>query len=111
MRFLILGPLKVIDRDGHAVVLSGRSQRVALAVLLANAGQVVPLEYLIDAVWDEAPLATARRQIQNNVSGLRRVLSAGGAGRSAVVTDGLGYRMTPRVDGVRSGRRHSAARR
>ena len=74
VRFLILGPLKVIDGE-RAVPLGGGRQRTVLAVLLANAGQVVPLEHLIDTVWDEAPPATARRQIQNDISALRRALS------------------------------------
>jgi DNA-binding SARP family transcriptional activator/tetratricopeptide (TPR) repeat protein len=91
VRFLILGPLAVTDGD-RPILLSGRRQRMALAVLLANAGRVVSLEHLVDAVWDEAPPATARRQIQNDVSALRRALGGGGA---TVVTEGHGYRISP----------------
>jgi DNA-binding SARP family transcriptional activator/tetratricopeptide (TPR) repeat protein len=94
VRYLVLGPLKVIDGD-RQVVLTGR-RRTVLAVLLANAGQVVSLEYLVDAVWDGGPPATARRQIQNDISALRRVLSGGGARATAVVSDGHGYRLLPR---------------
>ncbi|WP_203903127.1 AfsR/SARP family transcriptional regulator [Virgisporangium aliadipatigenens] len=89
MRFLILGPLKVIDGD-RAVVLGGRRRRTALAVLLANAGQVVPLEHLIDAMWADPP-ATARRQIQNEISALRRAL----AGGTPIDVVGHGYRIAP----------------
>ncbi|MGN9907553.1 AfsR/SARP family transcriptional regulator [Phytohabitans sp. LJ34] len=88
MRFLVLGPLKVIDGD-REVALAGR-RRTVLAVLLSNAGQVVPLDYLVDAVWDDGPPATARRQIQNDISALRRGLSGG------IVSDGYGYRIVPR---------------
>ncbi|MCA2214166.1 AfsR/SARP family transcriptional regulator [Jidongwangia harbinensis] len=95
MKFLILGPLSVTHGD-RPVVLTGRRQRTALAVLLANAGRVVPLEYLIDAVWDDAPPATARRQIQNDVSALRRALSGDGARPGCIVADGHGYRIETR---------------
>ena len=94
MRFLILGPLKVVDGD-RTVVLTGR-RRTILAVLLANAGQVVPLEYLVDAVWDDGPPTTARRQIQNDISALRRVLAGAGAPETAIVSDGRGYQILPR---------------
>jgi DNA-binding SARP family transcriptional activator/tetratricopeptide (TPR) repeat protein len=93
VRFLILGPLNVIDGD-REIVLTGR-RRTVLAVLLANAGQVVPLEYLVDAVWDDGPPATARRQIQNDISAMRRVLSGGGVRETAIVSDGRGYRIRP----------------
>jgi DNA-binding SARP family transcriptional activator/tetratricopeptide (TPR) repeat protein len=92
LRFLILGPLKVCD-GGRAAVLSGR-RRTVLGVLLGNAGQVVPLDDLIDAVWEDAPPATARRQIQNDISALRRILSNASV-RGTIVTDGDGYRIAP----------------
>lgn len=95
MRFLILGPVKVVDGD-RTIVLTGRRKATALAVLLANAGQVVPRDYLVDAVWDDAPPTTARRQIQNEISHLRRALSGGGSGEPEIITDGQGYRIVPR---------------
>jgi DNA-binding SARP family transcriptional activator/tetratricopeptide (TPR) repeat protein len=95
VRFLILGPPTVIDGD-RVVVLGGRRQQTTLALLLANTGRVVPLEYLIDAVWDDEPPATARRQIQNTVSALRRVLSGDGSRDNPIVSDGHGYRIQPR---------------
>jgi DNA-binding SARP family transcriptional activator/tetratricopeptide (TPR) repeat protein len=93
LRYLILGPLKVVDGD-RTVVLTGR-RRTVLGVLLANADRVVPLDHLVDAVWDDAPPATARRQIQNDISALRRALSDGTA-RDIIVNDGDGYRIRTR---------------
>jgi DNA-binding SARP family transcriptional activator len=90
VEFRILGPLQVIA-EAAPVTLGGRRPRTLLAVLLANPGQAVALDYLIDAVWDEDPPATARRQIQNDVSALRRRLGA-----AAIVVDGRGYRVQPR---------------
>ncbi|MEJ3744409.1 BTAD domain-containing putative transcriptional regulator [Actinomycetes bacterium KLBMP 9797] len=92
MRFLILGPLTVVDGD-RTVVLAGRRQRTTMAVLLANAGQVVPLDYLVDALWEDDPPATARRQVQNDISALRRALVSGAASEPAIVGEGHGYRI------------------
>ncbi len=95
MEFRILGPLEVIT-DAGPVALGGPRPCTLLAVLLAHPGQVVSLDYLIDAVWDEHPPATARRQVQNAVSALRRLLGDGRAGQATIVADGGGYRAQPR---------------
>lgn len=50
-----------------------------LAMLLLEAGHVIPVERLIDAVWGDDPPATSRGQIQICISNLRRrILAAGG---------------------------------
>ena len=55
--------------------LGGARQRVVLAMLALNANRAVPVDQLIDAVWEDSPPNTARAQIQICVSGLRRVLA------------------------------------
>src|SRR6187397_1026691 len=93
MEYRILGPLEVLaDRP---VDVGGRTPQTLLAVLLANPGRLVSLPYLIDAVWEERPPSTAKRQVQNYVSALRRSLAAAGAGESLIVTAGPGYRLRP----------------
>ena len=72
--------------DGHAVALAGRHQRALLALLLAHANEVVPLDRLIDGLWDEAPPETAANIVQGYVSQLRKLL-----GRETIVTRGRGY--------------------
>ncbi|MER7456806.1 BTAD domain-containing putative transcriptional regulator [Micromonospora sp. NPDC126480] len=74
----ILGPLEVLV-EGTAVPLGGRRNQMILAVLAAEANRVVPVDRLVDAVWDEAPPPTARSQVQICVSALRRALSRAGA--------------------------------
>jgi DNA-binding SARP family transcriptional activator len=91
-RFSILGPLSVTGEQGRACGLEPRQARV-LAVLLLAANRVVARQQLIDAVWDETPPATARRQLQNCVSSLRRRLAAAGAAAQVIVADGPGYRI------------------
>lgn len=98
VEFLILGPLKLVGDDGP-IAVNGHGQRTVLAVLLANSGQVIPLDYLIDAIWDDRPPTTAKRQVQNYVSAIRRALAGGtqkSAGRTTIVSDGHGYRIRPR---------------
>jgi len=93
VEYRILGPLEVLaDRP---VDLGGRTQRTLLAVLLANPGRLVSLPYLVDAVWEERPPGTARRQVQNYVSALRRGLADSGAPESVIATVGSGYQLRP----------------
>jgi DNA-binding SARP family transcriptional activator/tetratricopeptide (TPR) repeat protein len=93
--FRILGPLQVIAEAGP-VALGGRRPRTLLAVLLVSPGQVVPLDHLIDAIWDSDPPVTAKRQVQNDISTLRRRLGDSGTGHATIVADGRGYRIQPR---------------
>ncbi|WP_422772145.1 BTAD domain-containing putative transcriptional regulator [Plantactinospora sp. WMMC1484] len=90
MRFGILGPLQV--SGGESTVTAGRD-RVVLAVLLLHAPRVVPVDELVDAVWDDDPPVTARGQLQTCVSRLRRLLSAAGVPGETIVTGPAGYRI------------------
>jgi DNA-binding SARP family transcriptional activator len=92
VEFRILGPLEVL-RDGEPVMLGGARQRAVLAVLLLHAGEVVPAERLIDAVWDEEPPETARNVLQSYVSQLRKSL-----GGDVISTQGRGYRLALSAD-------------
>jgi DNA-binding SARP family transcriptional activator/tetratricopeptide (TPR) repeat protein len=93
VRFRILGPLRVSGITGEMASGGGRRHRTVLAMLLANAGRIVPLEHLVDAVWEESPPATAKRQIQNSLAVLRRLVAAGPSDRQLIHTDGPGYRI------------------
>ena len=58
VQFRILGPLEVVS-GGGPIRLGGPKQRGVLAVLLLRANEVVPVEQLVDALYDGAPPATA----------------------------------------------------
>ena len=75
LEFRILGPLEVIH-DGRVVPLAGRMQRAALALLLLEAGEVVSVDRLVDALWGERPPRTAVASLQNSVSQLRKVVGS-----------------------------------
>ncbi|RIV32643.1 AfsR/SARP family transcriptional regulator [Micromonospora radicis] len=88
MRFQILGPLRV--GGGEATITAGRD-RAVLAVLLLRANRIVPVDELVDAIWDERPPATARAQLQTCVSRLRHRFAAFGLAPETIVTDPIGY--------------------
>ncbi|HXF37880.1 MAG TPA: AfsR/SARP family transcriptional regulator, partial [Actinomycetota bacterium] len=90
MEFRILGPLEVTD-GGRPIALGGAKQRVLLAVLLLEAGRVVPIERLVDALWGDAPPEDARHAVQVYISQLRKALVAGGAGANPIATQSGGY--------------------
>jgi DNA-binding SARP family transcriptional activator len=48
MRFLVLGPLRIIGIDGHDVVVTRPTQRALLAVLLLHPNRPVPVPDLIN---------------------------------------------------------------
>jgi len=85
VEFRILGPLEA-DVDGVPASLGGQRQRAVLAILLSQANETVPVERLIDGVWDDSPPETAANVLQGYVSGLRKAL-----GKETIVTRGRGY--------------------
>jgi DNA-binding SARP family transcriptional activator/ABC-type branched-subunit amino acid transport system substrate-binding protein len=89
MRYLILGPLELLDGSAP-VELTGR-QRALLAILLINRNEVISSERLIEAIWGTAPPPTAAKALQNAVSQLRRRLAR--AGEGPLRTEHGGYRL------------------
>src|SRR4051812_42112339 len=92
--FRILGPLEAVA-DGEPVELRPGKQTAVLAVLLLNAGEVVPTDALVQALWGERPPATAANGLQLYVSGPRKLL-----GRDAIATRAGGYLLQARPDEI-----------
>ncbi|MFE7171118.1 BTAD domain-containing putative transcriptional regulator [Streptomyces sp. NPDC057616] len=79
LRFGLLGPPVLHDVDegaGDADVRTVGSPKVRtlLAALLLEAGRVVSVESLKDALWAGAPPASAQASLHNHVARLRRLL-------------------------------------
>ncbi|MGI8873588.1 MAG: BTAD domain-containing putative transcriptional regulator [Egibacteraceae bacterium] len=92
MQFRVLGPVEVADEQARLALGSFR-QRTILAVLLA-AGEVVPADRLVDAVWGARPPAAAATTLRSHISQLRRDLKdLEPDGGSAIVTASGGYRV------------------
>ncbi|MFN2627090.1 MAG: BTAD domain-containing putative transcriptional regulator [Gaiellaceae bacterium] len=92
--FFVLGPLEVRAR-GRLVRLGGRKQRGLLALLLLDAGEVVPVARLVDALWGERPPPSATNSVHVYVSQLRKAL---GDGR--LVTREPGYLLDIRAENL-----------
>lgn len=73
LRFRVLGPFQVEDDHGPLSLGSAR-RRALLALLTLNAGRVVAVDRLVDALWGEAPPRTAAHVLHVYVSDLRHVL-------------------------------------
>ncbi|MFE9534743.1 BTAD domain-containing putative transcriptional regulator [Streptomyces sp. NPDC006691] len=90
MKFGLLGPLHAQIAE-RTVPLNGPRQAKMLAALLIDANTIVSMERLVAVMWDNDAPATAVRQVQDAVSGLRRNLVACGAPRSLISTHRGGY--------------------
>ena len=107
---LLGGPEVLVD--GAPLNIQADRVRAVMFLLVLHAGQRVPTERLIDALWPDHQPKTARNSIQRFVADLRRLL---GPAADRVTTTGDGYQLllqpgdTIDVDeaehGVRQGRR------
>src|SRR5579862_2098736 len=90
MKSLALRVLGDFGVDGvEPQALGSRKGRLALAVLALGAGQPVPSDVLIDALWDDTPPAHPEDQLAVLISRLRSVL-----GRDRIQHRDRGYALT-----------------
>ena len=94
LEFRILGPLEVSDETGH-VALGGPKQRGLLAILVLEAGRVVPTDRLIDLLWGEEAPKTATASLQNTIGRLRKAL-----GSDVLETRPPGYLLSVELDQI-----------
>jgi WD40 repeat protein/DNA-binding SARP family transcriptional activator len=85
----VLGPLRVLEGDGEAVVVGAR-ERALLAALALRPGEPMSPDRLVDALWGESPPPSAAKQLQNHVLRLRKALGVG-----AIRTTPAGYALGP----------------
>ena len=91
----MLGPLQ-LEVDGALVPLGPPKQRAVLALLAMHADRVVPVDTIIESIWDGAPPANAVGNLQAYVSNLRRLLEPDRRRPSVLVSAAQGYGlMTP----------------
>ncbi|MEV0005369.1 BTAD domain-containing putative transcriptional regulator [Micromonospora sp. NPDC050980] len=100
--FGVLGPVTAWDDAGAPVDLKGPRHRAVLARLIVARGRVVPVDHLVDDLWDDPP-AGAVGAVRTFVAALRRRLEPRRAPREParlLVTDGPGYALRAAPDGV-----------
>jgi DNA-binding SARP family transcriptional activator len=95
----VLGPVQAV-RDGRELGLGGPKQRAVLALLLVDAGRVVPVEHLAEVLWRGAPPPGAAKTLRSYVSRLRSLLEP----EAALVARGGGYAIRVDPDRVDAGR-------
>jgi DNA-binding SARP family transcriptional activator len=105
MNVAVLGPLRVTDASGAAIVLDRPKERTVLAALALDAGTTVPADRLIDAVWHGDAPRTAAKTLQNHVLRLRRTL-----GPDPILTEPTGYRLAIARDAIDAVRFDTAVR-
>ncbi|SDG31936.1 BTAD domain-containing putative transcriptional regulator [Klenkia brasiliensis] len=71
----LLGPVAVLV-DGRPVELGGQRARALVARLALDPGRVVPVDALVDALWETDPPAAPANALQAVVSRLRRAVPA-----------------------------------
>ena len=89
VEFRLLGPVEC-ESAGGLVQLRRLQERSLLAVLAVEAGRIVPIDRLIELLWDADPPARARSIVQSHVSRLRTRLAAAGA-TARILARGNGY--------------------
>lgn len=97
VEFGVLGPVEVRSEGRTWSVGSGR-ERFVLATLLWSDGRMTAADNLIEALWKQPP-ASAKSQLHNMISNLRRRLREASGGADLIATRAQGYEL--RVDAHR----------
>ncbi|MEU6073657.1 BTAD domain-containing putative transcriptional regulator [Micromonospora sp. NPDC047074] len=95
----LLGPL-VFQCDGELHSIASSKRRTLLAVLATRANMFVPLQQLVEDVWDGVPPPSAENLIRQYVLRLRRLLESGtGPAHTVIETRPSGYQLSaPRTE-------------
>ncbi|MFE2250990.1 AfsR/SARP family transcriptional regulator [Streptomyces lavendulae] len=73
------------------ILVGGARQRTILALLLLSPGRIVPVDTLVDVVWNGRPPATARTQVAIVIAALRKAIKTEGVTEEVIVTAHPGY--------------------
>jgi DNA-binding SARP family transcriptional activator/predicted RNA-binding Zn ribbon-like protein len=92
MDFQLLGTFEAREDGKPIPVGTRRQERLLLAALLLDAGRIVPIDRLIDLLWDGDPPRSARGAVHTYVGRLRQTLAPHGV---VIETRGDGYRFEP----------------
>ncbi len=94
MRFGILGETRAHAPGGGAAALGGPGRRAVLALLLLDAGRIVPVPRMVDGLYGDHPPAGVANALQSQVSRLRSVLG------DVIENHPAGYRLAVDPDEV-----------
>ncbi|MDT3445204.1 BTAD domain-containing putative transcriptional regulator [Pseudofrankia sp. BMG5.37] len=88
--YRLFGPVEVV-REGRPVALGGPKPRAVLAALLLDAGRVVSVDRLADAVWGDEHPPSMLSSLHAHISNLRRLLRDDERATSPIVRRNPGY--------------------
>ncbi|MER7455994.1 tetratricopeptide repeat protein [Micromonospora sp. NPDC126480] len=95
--FRVFKRLEIIDLGGNPVTITGRRQRVLLAILLVNANEWINSRRLVEMVWDDKPPKSAMANLKTFVWQLRQILPPSPDGERIEARRGE-YRLRARAD-------------
>ncbi|MEU3019938.1 BTAD domain-containing putative transcriptional regulator [Nocardiopsis sp. NPDC007018] len=114
VRFGVLGPVTAWDGAGTELALRGPRHRAVLARLIVARRRVVPVDLLVDDLWDGSPPGGATGAVRTFVAALRRTLEPDRPPRAPaalLTTRGPGYALEAAPDTVDSWEFERALRR
>ncbi|MGW6744976.1 AfsR/SARP family transcriptional regulator [Streptomyces sp. NPDC055025] len=82
MDFQLLGPVE-LSNNGHPLDLGSDKQRCLIAALALDVGRPIPLDTLVDHLWDGDPPLRARENTHTYISRTRQRLRRAGASSDA----------------------------
>ncbi|MEU9036039.1 BTAD domain-containing putative transcriptional regulator [Streptomyces sp. NPDC048352] len=85
----------MVTAGERTVQVGGARQRTILALLLLSPGRIVPVDTLVDVVWNGRPPATARTQVAIVIAALRKALKNEGVTEEVIATAHPGYLLRP----------------
>ncbi|MGV9313645.1 AfsR/SARP family transcriptional regulator [Streptomyces sp. NPDC003691] len=93
VKFCVLGPVEVW-LEGRRLPPFARKPTALLTAGLLDAGSVVPVDRLIEAIWGTAPPTTAAKLVQSYIARMRQALHRAGA-HDTILTCPGGYLFQP----------------
>ncbi|WP_017586592.1 BTAD domain-containing putative transcriptional regulator [Nocardiopsis ganjiahuensis] len=101
--FGVLGPVTAWDDQGRPLALRGPRHRAVLARLIVARGRVVPVDLLVEDLWEGSPPDGAVSAVRTFVAALRRALEPDRPPRAPatlLTTRGPGYALETDPDTV-----------
>ncbi|AXK32420.1 activator protein [Streptomyces armeniacus] len=99
MKYEVLGPLRVTERDSHSSI-SARKIETVLAVLLIRSDQVVGRDQLTAEIWGDQPPRRATAGLHVYISQLRKFLQRRCQLDNPIVTQPPGYQLRKGADEI-----------
>jgi DNA-binding SARP family transcriptional activator len=95
LQFSVLGPVRAW-RGPVELNVGPNQQRAILTLLLVRANQLVPVDDMMELLWEEKPPASAVNVVHKYIGSIRRLLEPGLAARTSgrwVTRQGVAYRL------------------